>query len=135
MDNAGLSSRAAADQLGHANTAMTTDVYFGRKVATTGAPAVLEALETKCPRCSEAASDSWGLAPRPEQRQLPAVQTEYLRQPSDLLSAASGHQLGRSRSGHDVVTNPVTNRGAARCAAAHGVRPSPRRRPERQRPR
>ena len=46
MDNAGLSSRAAADQLGHANTAMTTDVYFGRKVATTGAPAVLEALET-----------------------------------------------------------------------------------------
>jgi hypothetical protein len=65
MDNAGLSSRAAADQLGHANTAMTTDVYFGRKVATTGAPAVLEALETKCPRCSGAASDSWGLAPRP----------------------------------------------------------------------
>ena len=46
MDHAGLSSRAAADQLGHANTSMTTDVYFGRKVATTGAPAVLEALET-----------------------------------------------------------------------------------------
>ena len=33
MDHAGLSSRAAADQLGHANTSMTTDVYFGRKVA------------------------------------------------------------------------------------------------------
>jgi uncharacterized protein (TIGR00730 family) len=32
-DHAGLSSRAAADQLGHANTSMTTDVYFGRKVA------------------------------------------------------------------------------------------------------
>jgi integrase len=44
MDQAGLSSRAAADQLGHANTSMTTDVYFGRKVATTGAAAVLEAL-------------------------------------------------------------------------------------------
>ncbi len=44
MDQAGLSFRAAADQLGHANTSMTTDVYFGRKVATTGAAAVLEAL-------------------------------------------------------------------------------------------
>jgi integrase len=46
MDHAGLSSRAAADQLGHANTSMTTDVYFGRKVAATGAAAVLEALDT-----------------------------------------------------------------------------------------
>ena len=44
MDQAGLSSRAAADQLGHANTSMTTDVYFGRKVAATGAAAALEAL-------------------------------------------------------------------------------------------
>jgi hypothetical protein len=33
MDHAGLSSRAAADQLGHAYTSMPTDVYFGRKVA------------------------------------------------------------------------------------------------------
>ena len=46
MDQAGLSSRAAADQLGHANTSMTTDVYFGRKVAATGAAAVLEGLGT-----------------------------------------------------------------------------------------
>lgn len=46
MDSAGLSSRAAADQLGHANTSMTTDVYFGRKVLTTGAAAVLEVLGT-----------------------------------------------------------------------------------------
>jgi integrase len=46
MDHAGLSSRAAVDQLGHANTSMTTDVYFGRKVATTGAATVLEALGT-----------------------------------------------------------------------------------------
>lgn len=45
MDHAGLSARAAADQLGHANTSMTTDVYFGRKLATTGAAAVLEALD------------------------------------------------------------------------------------------
>jgi integrase len=44
MDSAGLSSRAAADQLGHANTSMTTDVYFGRKVLATGAAAVLEIL-------------------------------------------------------------------------------------------
>jgi hypothetical protein len=31
--------------------AMTTDVYFGRKVATTGAAAVLEAVDTqvRCP--------------------------------------------------------------------------------------
>ena len=46
MDSAGLSSRAAADQLRHANTSMTTDVYFGRKVLTTGAAAVLEVLGT-----------------------------------------------------------------------------------------
>ena len=46
MDDAGLSSRAAADQLGQANTSMTTDVYFGRKIATTGAAAVLEAVGT-----------------------------------------------------------------------------------------
>jgi integrase len=45
MDQAGLSSRAAADQLGHANTSMTTDVYFGRKVLATGAAAVLEVLD------------------------------------------------------------------------------------------
>jgi hypothetical protein len=43
---AGPSSRAAAGQLGHANTSMPTDVYFGRKAATTGAAAVLEALDT-----------------------------------------------------------------------------------------
>jgi hypothetical protein len=42
---AGLSSRAAVNELGHANASMTTDVYFGRKVAT-GAAAVLEALST-----------------------------------------------------------------------------------------
>ena len=46
MDQAGLSSRAAVHQLGHANTSMTTDVYFGRKVATTGAATVLEAIST-----------------------------------------------------------------------------------------
>jgi hypothetical protein len=46
MDHAGLSARAAADQLGHADTSMTPDVYFGRTVAATGAAAVLEALST-----------------------------------------------------------------------------------------
>ena len=46
MDQAGLSSRAAADQLGHANTSMTTDVYSGHKVAITGAAAVLETLSS-----------------------------------------------------------------------------------------
>ncbi|WP_245160692.1 tyrosine-type recombinase/integrase [Blastococcus sp. CT_GayMR16] len=46
MDQAGLSSPAAADQLGHANISMTSDVYFGRKVLLTGAAAVLEIIDT-----------------------------------------------------------------------------------------
>jgi integrase len=44
MDLAGLSARAAADQLGHAQPSMTQDVYFGRKARTTGAAELLEAL-------------------------------------------------------------------------------------------
>jgi hypothetical protein len=35
-----------AEDVGHANTSMTTDVYFGRKVAVTGAAAVFQALDT-----------------------------------------------------------------------------------------
>jgi len=45
MGHAGLSSRAATDQPGDASTSMTTDVHFRREVATTGAAAVLEALD------------------------------------------------------------------------------------------
>jgi integrase len=44
MKNAGLMSIAVADQLGHADVGVTESVYFGRKVADTGAAAVLEAL-------------------------------------------------------------------------------------------
>jgi integrase len=44
MDKAGLSARAAADQLGHAKVSMTQDNYFGRKVAKTGAAEVLEGI-------------------------------------------------------------------------------------------
>lgn len=44
MDLAGLSARAAADQLGHAKVSMTSDVYFGRRIAATGAAAVLSAI-------------------------------------------------------------------------------------------
>lgn len=44
MDRAGLSARAAADQLGHAKVSMTTDNYYGRRVAATGAAGVLEAV-------------------------------------------------------------------------------------------
>jgi integrase len=40
MDEAGLSARAAADQLGHAQPSMTQDVYFGRKMRATGAAAL-----------------------------------------------------------------------------------------------
>jgi integrase len=36
MDEAGLSARAAADQLGHAKVSMTQDHYYGRKRAKTG---------------------------------------------------------------------------------------------------
>jgi integrase len=44
MDEAGLSARAAADQLGHANPSLTQDAYYGRKIRDTGAAAVLEPL-------------------------------------------------------------------------------------------
>lgn len=44
MDEAGLSARAAADQLGHARVSMTQDGYFGRRTVVTGAAAVLEGL-------------------------------------------------------------------------------------------
>jgi integrase len=45
MDDAGLSARAPADQLGHAKVSMTQDRYFGRKIRATGGAAVLEAVE------------------------------------------------------------------------------------------
>jgi hypothetical protein len=38
QEDAGLTARQAADQLGHAKVSMTQDNYFGRKVARTGAP-------------------------------------------------------------------------------------------------
>lgn len=44
MDEAGLSARATADQLGHAQPSVTQDVYVGRKLADTGAAAALEAF-------------------------------------------------------------------------------------------
>ena len=44
MDQAGLSARAAADQLGHAKASMTQDVYMGRRIAATGAAEVLGSL-------------------------------------------------------------------------------------------
>jgi integrase len=44
LDHAGLSARAIADQLGHANPSLTQDVYLGRQVASTGAAVALEAL-------------------------------------------------------------------------------------------
>jgi integrase len=46
MNQAGLSSRAAADQLGHANISMTSYVYFGENVLVTGAATVLQVLGT-----------------------------------------------------------------------------------------
>ena len=46
MDAAGLSARAAADQLGHSKVSQTQDTYYGRKVRKTGAADVLEVLDT-----------------------------------------------------------------------------------------
>jgi integrase len=45
MDQAGLSARAAADQLGHAKVSMTQDHYYGRRKACTGAAKVLEDMD------------------------------------------------------------------------------------------
>ncbi|MGK5112488.1 site-specific integrase [Geodermatophilus sp. CPCC 205506] len=49
LDHAGLSARAIADQLGHANPSLTQDVYLGRQVASTGAAVALEALRPSVP--------------------------------------------------------------------------------------
>ncbi|GAA0265324.1 site-specific integrase [Cryptosporangium japonicum] len=45
MKEAGLTSRAAADQLGHNKVSMTEDNYYGRDITNTGAAPVLEALD------------------------------------------------------------------------------------------
>ncbi len=42
LDEAGLSPRQVADQLGHANPSMTLDVYFGRHVVSADAARVLD---------------------------------------------------------------------------------------------
>ena len=42
LDEAGLTPREVADQLGHANPSMTLDVYFGRQVVSAKAAAALE---------------------------------------------------------------------------------------------
>jgi integrase len=44
MDDAGLPTRKASDQLGHSRTSQTQDAYFGRKRLATGAASVLEGL-------------------------------------------------------------------------------------------
>ena len=44
MDQSGLTARAAADQLGHSHPSLTQDVYYGRRIANTGAADVLEVL-------------------------------------------------------------------------------------------
>jgi len=44
LDEAGLSPRIVADQLGHARPSMTQDVYFGRRTANSLAAGALEAM-------------------------------------------------------------------------------------------
>lgn len=51
LDEAGLSARAIADQLGHARPSMTQDVYLGRKVVNpANADALQRALDTESAR-------------------------------------------------------------------------------------
>jgi integrase len=45
LDDAGLSARAIADQLGHAQPSITQNVYMGRKIASTEAARVLEQFD------------------------------------------------------------------------------------------
>lgn len=42
LDEAGVTARQVADQLGHANPSMTQDVYFGRRVVSAAAAQVLD---------------------------------------------------------------------------------------------
>ena len=44
MDDAGLPTRKASDQLGHSRTSQTQDAYFGRKRLATRAASVLEGI-------------------------------------------------------------------------------------------
>lgn len=44
LDEAGLTAREIADQLGHARVAITQDVYMGRKASNTGAAVTLEGV-------------------------------------------------------------------------------------------
>jgi integrase len=55
LDEAGMSARAIADQLGHARPSMTQDVYMARKVLN---PATAAALEAAAAPAKEAAADA-----------------------------------------------------------------------------
>jgi integrase len=57
MDQSGLSARAAADQLGHSHPSLTQDVYYGRRIASTGAAEVLEALDAGIAVTSDASQN------------------------------------------------------------------------------
>lgn len=59
MDEAGLSARAAADQLGHAKVSMTQDHYFGRKRARTDAAELLEAVQREDGATNESHGKPW----------------------------------------------------------------------------
>ncbi|HEV7450172.1 MAG TPA: site-specific integrase, partial [Pseudonocardiaceae bacterium] len=44
LDEAGISARKIADQLGHAQVSVTQDFYMGRKIASEDAARVLEII-------------------------------------------------------------------------------------------
>jgi integrase len=46
LDEAGLSARQIADQLGHAQPSITQDVYMGRKVVSAEAARILDRHES-----------------------------------------------------------------------------------------
>jgi integrase len=49
MDEAGLTARVIADQLGHSKPSMTQDVYLGRKLVSPAAARALEGAAVKPP--------------------------------------------------------------------------------------
>ena len=49
LDEAGISARQVADQLGHRNPSMTADVYMGRKTTVAAAATILGRPEARGP--------------------------------------------------------------------------------------
>jgi hypothetical protein len=98
MDEAGLTARQAADQLGHAKVSMTQESYLGRKVARTGAAELLEVFGD-----GQSQTNPGGI--RGQRRAKPGDQGPELGRCSPRLD--SNQQLCESRSGLADVCDPA----------------------------